>query len=94
METPEYSTWNNWGVFNNKSDKGEDICRDSDNGSVEINQIEAQRKRHWKKWTDLSDVWCKIKWSKIHVIGEPGDRGRMAGTENVVERILLKIMQI
>ena len=45
MATPEYSTWNNWGVFNNKSDKGEDICRDSDNGSVEINQIEAQRKK-------------------------------------------------
>ena len=32
-------------MFNNKSDKGEDRCRDSDNESVEINQIEAQRKK-------------------------------------------------
>ena len=45
METPEYSTWNNWGVFNSKPDKGEDRCRDSDNRSIEINQIEAQRKK-------------------------------------------------
>ena len=32
-------------MFTNKSDKGEDRCRDSDNESVEINQIEAQRKK-------------------------------------------------
>lgn len=32
-------------MFNSKPDKGEDRCRDSDNRSIEINQIEAQSKK-------------------------------------------------
>lgn len=55
--------------------------------------------KHREKETEkneqtLNDLWDNIKWSKIHVIGVPGDRGRMTGTENIVDIRLLKIMQI
>ena len=67
----------------------EEQISDLEDRIMEITQSGQQTENQMKKYeSNIRDLWDKIKWANLCIIGIPERREKEKGTENIFEKIM------
>ena len=71
--------------------EAEDRISDVEDRMVKINESEMKKERRIKRNEDnLRDLWDKVKWPNIQIIGVPEEEDKKKGHEKILEEIIVE----
>jgi len=68
----------------------EDRISEVEDRMVEINEVERKKEKRMKRNEDnLRDLWDKVKWPNIQIIGVPEEEDKKKGHDKILEEIII-----